>query len=62
MLVDIDPTKLSPTQRNRHMGEDNISRRLDIFLVGEGLVSSLEMIWKWVECGGELDHSQLSWN
>lgn len=40
-LVDIEPPKLNPTWRNRWVGEDKFAKRLERFLVGEGLVSDM---------------------
>lgn len=56
-MVDVEPPKLNPTWRNRWVGEDRISKRMDKFLVGEDLVSSPIQIRQWVDSGRELDHN-----
>lgn len=58
-LIDMRPTKLNPTWRNRQCGEDHITKRLDCFLVSGRLVSSLNHIRHWVSKGGNLDHNPI---
>lgn len=38
-LVDIEPSKLNPTWRNHRSGKERIPKRLDQFVVAEGLAS-----------------------
>jgi hypothetical protein len=42
-LLDIEPTKLTPTWRNKRIGEDKIAKRLDHFLISEGFLDELFM-------------------
>jgi hypothetical protein len=53
----LSPTKLNPTWRNRRVGDDGVAKRLDRFLLAEGLIESLALVRQWVSCGGESDHS-----
>ena len=39
-LVDLNQIKLNPTWRNRRVGEDRISKRLDRFLIADSLACS----------------------
>jgi hypothetical protein len=55
-LLDITPIKLSPTWRNKRIGEDYIAKRLDHFLISENLVESPLLFRQWVGSGGESDH------
>lgn len=58
-MVDVDPPKLNPTERNRTVGEDIIAKRLYRFLVGKDLASSMFQLRQWVDDGGELDHNPI---
>jgi len=40
-LIDIKSTKLIPTRRNEHCGQEAITRRLDTVLVSEDLISDV---------------------
>eukprot|EP00253_Pinus_taeda_P033560 PITA_33560 len=55
-LIDPSPIKLKPTWRNRRIGEDQIAKRLDRFLLAESLSSKIPMIRQWVEEIGNSDH------
>jgi hypothetical protein len=35
--MDIEPTKLNPTWRNRRTGDDRVAKRLDQVLDGRGI-------------------------
>eukprot|EP00253_Pinus_taeda_P006972 PITA_06972 len=48
-LTDPSPTKLKPTWRNRRSGEDRIAKRLDRFLISEGLIQKVPLFRQWVE-------------
>eukprot|EP00253_Pinus_taeda_P029977 PITA_29977 len=48
-LIDPSPIKLKPTWRNRRSGEDRIAKRLDCFLLSEGLISKIPLFRQWVE-------------
>jgi hypothetical protein len=37
-ILDIEPVKLKPTWRNNRVGEDNIAKRLDHFLIKDTLL------------------------
>jgi hypothetical protein len=37
-LLDIEPTKFKPSWRNNRVGEDNIAKRLDRFLIKDTLL------------------------
>eukprot|EP00253_Pinus_taeda_P028916 PITA_28916 len=55
-LIDPSLTKLKPTWRNRRYGEDRITKRLDRFLLSEGLISKVPLFRQWVEEVGNSDH------
>ena len=55
-LSDPSPIKLKPTWRNRRIGEDRIAKRLDRFLISEGLLSKIPIFKQWVEESGNSDH------
>jgi hypothetical protein len=48
-LIDIEPAKVVPTWRNGRSGTNAIWKRLDRFLVSEGLLSSVDLYRSWVE-------------
>jgi hypothetical protein len=52
----ISHAKLCPTWRNKRLGEDYISKRLDRFLLSTNLVESPLFFRQWVGSGGESDH------
>eukprot|EP00253_Pinus_taeda_P030772 PITA_30772 len=54
-LIDPSPIKLKPTWRNRRSGEDWIAKRLDCFLLSEGLISKIPLFRQWVEEVGNSD-------
>eukprot|EP00253_Pinus_taeda_P024113 PITA_24113 len=58
-LIDPSPTSLSPIWRNRRSGEDRIAKRLDRFLISEGLIKSVPLFRQWVEATGNSDHSPI---
>jgi len=37
-LIDFDPVKIVPTWRNKRVGEERVSKRVDIFFVSECLL------------------------
>ena len=45
-FIDIDPINLNPTRQNCQVGEENIAKMLDRFLVSENLVLSLSLLRK----------------
>jgi hypothetical protein len=47
-LVDVQPTKLTPTWRNGRAGSAGIEKRLDRFLLDDSLLSSSSKIRSWV--------------
>eukprot|EP00253_Pinus_taeda_P008007 PITA_08007 len=55
-FTDPSPIKLKPTWRNRRSGEDKISKRLDRFLISEGLIQKVPLFRQWVEEVGNSDH------
>jgi len=55
-LLDIIPTKLSPTWRNKRAGEQRVAKRLDRFLVAEVLALGVDVARQWVGSGGVSDH------
>eukprot|EP00253_Pinus_taeda_P019692 PITA_19692 len=55
-LIDPSPNKLKPTWRNRRIGEDQIAKRLDRFLLSEALTSKAPILRQWVEEIGNSDH------
>ena len=46
-LFDIHPVNLRTTWRNMRVGQDNISKRLEIFLINEGTLLSDVSIKQW---------------
>ena len=55
-LIDIPSAKIQPTWSNNRIGEANLARRLDRFLIKEALASSGTHIRQWVGLGGLSDH------
>eukprot|EP00253_Pinus_taeda_P022219 PITA_22219 len=55
-LIDPSPINLKPTWRNRRIGEDRIAKRLDRFLILEGLIRRVPLFRHWVEEVGNSDH------
>jgi len=55
-LIDPSPINLKPTWRNRRIGEDRIAKRLDRFLISEGLIRRVPLLRHWVEEVGNSDH------
>jgi len=58
-LLDIVPSKVSPTWRNRRVGDQRVAKRLDRFLVSESLANTVEVVRQWVGSGGLSDHSPI---
>jgi hypothetical protein len=56
-LIDIRPTRLTPTWRNGRTGPNAIARRLDRFLVADGLLASTGLSSSWVEFPFFSDHA-----
>eukprot|EP00253_Pinus_taeda_P011302 PITA_11302 len=55
-LIDPSPISLTPTWRNRRTEEDRIAKRLDRFLISEGLIRLVPLFRQWVEAIGNSDH------
>jgi hypothetical protein len=55
-LLDVEPTKLTPTWTNRRIGEAHIAKRLDRFWISKSILKEATRIKHWVSLGGELDH------
>ena len=56
-LIDLLPNRIEPTWRNRRVGQQAISKRLDIFLLSKELMQD-ELVFKTrVELGGLSDQS-----
>ena len=58
-LVDPFITSPSPTWRNRRTGDDLVARRLNHFLIKEGLLQNLGSLRQWIGSGGISDHSPI---
>eukprot|EP00253_Pinus_taeda_P011344 PITA_11344 len=56
ILIDPSPISLAPTWRNRRSREDRIAKRLDRFLISEGLIRLVPLFRQWVEATGNSDH------
>jgi hypothetical protein len=56
-LLDIEPTKLTPTWRNKRTREDKIAKRLDHFLISKGFLDEVIQVRQWVASGGDSDHN-----
>jgi hypothetical protein len=55
-LLDIEPVKFKPTWRNNRVGEDNIAKRLDRFLIKDTLLEKSFQLKQWIGHGGISDH------
>jgi hypothetical protein len=55
-LLNITPTKICPTWRNKRMGEDYITKMLDHFLISGNLVETPIIFKQWVGLRGESNH------
>lgn len=55
-LIDVDPIKLRPTWRNESIGADDMWKRLDRFVLFEGLVGDNMRVREWVGIGGDYGH------
>jgi hypothetical protein len=55
-LIDVAPIKISPTWRNKRLGEDYIAKRLDRFFISNSLVEEPLLFRQWTGSGGESDH------
>jgi hypothetical protein len=49
---DVEPIKLTPTWRNKRLGDDNISKRLEKVLVFDQIMSRTVKVRSWVGQGG----------
>jgi endonuclease/exonuclease/phosphatase family metal-dependent hydrolase len=58
-LIDIKPPKLMPTWRNGRLGQNVISRRLDIFMVSKELLSTISHYRTWDESPFFSDHAPI---
>jgi hypothetical protein len=58
-LIDVRPTRLSPTWRNGRSGTDAIARRLDRFLVAGNFLSSPVLPSSWVQFPYFSDHAPI---
>lgn len=56
-VTNVPPTKMTPTWRNRRMGEDFVAKRLDRFLITDPLLELVDRIRQWVGGLGDLDHN-----
>ena len=55
-LLDIIPPKLTPTWRNKIVGNQRVAKRMDRFLVAEVLALGVDVVRQWVGSGGISDH------
>ena len=51
-FLDIGPVKFKPTWRNNIVGEDNIAKRLDRFLIKDTLLEKSFQLKQWIGHGG----------
>jgi hypothetical protein len=58
-LIDVRPSRLSPTWRNGRIGTDAIARRLDRFLVAGNFLSSPVLPSSWVQFPYFSDHAPI---
>jgi exonuclease III len=56
-LIDIAPIKLLPTWRNLRVGEAQVAKRLDHFLITESMSMLPLQSRQWIGSGGDSDHS-----
>lgn len=47
-VMDVGAIKINPTQRNKHVGEDRVPKRLHRFLLLEAMVGRFSVIKQWV--------------
>jgi hypothetical protein len=55
-LIDLAPTQLKHTWRNKQSGDDRIEKRIDRFLVSKDLLMAPINLGKWVDNGGDSYH------
>lgn len=55
-LLDIVPPKMSPTWRNKRVGDQRVAKRLDKFLVAEVFANGVEVVRQWVASVGVSYH------
>jgi hypothetical protein len=60
-LLDVEPTKLTPTLRNKRLGEACIAKRLNHFLISKSFLDEVTQIKQWVSSGGILTIIQSYW-
>jgi hypothetical protein len=60
-MLDIEPTKLSPTWRNKRTSEAHIAKRLDWFLISKAFLKEAIRIRQWVTFGGILTIALCYW-
>jgi hypothetical protein len=58
-LIDVRPSRLTPTWRNGRSGSAEIARRLDRFLVAENILSTSGFPASWVEFPFVSDHAPI---
>jgi hypothetical protein len=58
-LLDVALVKPNPNSRNKRVGEEKITKRIDQFLVSNIFLETPLQMRKWVGNGGELNHSSI---
>lgn len=61
-LVDIEPTKIKPTEINNGTSLERVVNRLYMFLLIVKLVDDIPLIHQWIREGGRFDHSPIFLN
>jgi hypothetical protein len=58
-LLDIEPTKLTPTRRNKRTWEEKITKRLDHFLIYGGFLGEFIHVREWVASRGDSNRNHV---
>ena len=54
--INVEPSKLKLTWRNKRVREDQVTKRIDKFVMSENFVERQVLIKQWIGTGGESDH------
>lgn len=55
-LIDLKPTLLKTTWRNNRVGEDEVAKRMDCFMIADSLMEKRLSMKPWIGSGGIFDH------
>jgi hypothetical protein len=57
--LETELAKLSPTKRNKKVGEDKIIKRINQFLIYESFFDEVIQIKQWITSWGDFDHNPI---